>query len=200
MSRRIIIAIIVLVLVVAGIIWFASSRDNETLTPVLSVSATNQTKNKPAADQTANAGDVIVYTLTAENQEDEVIEGYVMEVNISEITNSASLVDASGAAYNAGTNSLVWTPMDIPANESIAKQFSVRVNPLNAGSTGSTMKVRFNNEIAINVSSTPSTSGASQQPGYIAPTSGPSEWIAVMLAIIATISFLAIRKYRIAKV
>ncbi len=203
MSRRTLISLILLILVIGAIVWFAVSRDNEAPTPLLSVSATNQTKNKPATDQPANPQDVIVYTLTAENQTEEVIPGYIMEVNISEITDKASLVDASGAAYNSATNSLVWTPLDIPANESITKTFSVKVNSLPANTSNSVLKVKFNNELAIDVS-TPQVSGSNHpvQPTtpLTAPKSGASEWIPVLLAIISTFAFLAVRKYRFAKI
>jgi hypothetical protein len=203
MSRRTLISLIVLLLVVAGIIWFAVSRDKETPTPVLSISALNQTQNRPASEADAYPQDLIVYTLTAENQNDDMIQGYIMEANISEITDKASLVDASGAAYNAGTNSLVWTPLDIPANESITKQFSVRVNPLPSGTNSSQMKIRFNNELSINVAQ-PQVSGnvtpPVTNPPYIAPTSGPSSWLPVLFAVLVTGFIVGIRKYKLVKV
>ncbi|MBX4191182.1 MAG: hypothetical protein KW804_00040 [Candidatus Doudnabacteria bacterium] len=201
MSKRTIISLIILLLVVAGIVWFAVTRDKETATPVLSVTATNQTQNRPANEADAIPQDLIVYTLSAENQSDDVIEGYIMEANISEITDKASLVDANGAAYNAGTNSLVWTPLDIPANESITKEFSVRVNPLASGTSSSDMKIKFNNEISIHIipakvagTVTPVT------PTYVAPTSGPSSWMPALFAVLITASYFAIRKYRLSRV
>jgi hypothetical protein len=204
MSKRAIISLLVVALIVGAIIWLVNRRDKENPTPVLSVSAYNQTKDRPATDTNANPQDVIVYTLTADNQNDDVIEGYVMEANISEITSKASLIDASGAAYNSGTNSLVWTPLDIPAHESISKQFSVRINPLPSGTTTSEMKIKFNNELTISVSSTPTTSGSvttpSPTPIRQAPVSGPAEWLPILLAVLATSGFIAVRKYKLVKI
>lgn len=203
MSRRTIISLIVLVLVVGAVIWYAVSRKEETPAPALSVSAYNQTQGKSATDSNANPQDLIVYTLTAENQSDKTIPGYIMEANISEITDKASLVDASGAAYNAGTNSLVWTPQDIPAKESINKKFSVRVNPLASGSNSSVMKIKFNNEIAINITpSQPAVSGdiAQNNSPKTAPKSGASEWIPLALAVMATVLYFTFRRYKLIKI
>lgn len=202
MSRSTLIALIVIVLIIAGIVWFVNANDNENSTPVLSVSAFNQTQNKAANEVDAHPQDVVVYTLTAENQTDDAIEGYIMEANISEISDKASLVDASGASYNSATSSLVWTPLDIPAGESITKQFSVRVNMLPSGSTSSAMKLRFNNELSINVSnSTPVVSGNANPPTpRTAPPTGVSGYLPVLFAALSTAAFIAVRKYKFVKV
>ncbi|MBX4187017.1 MAG: hypothetical protein KW802_02020 [Candidatus Doudnabacteria bacterium] len=190
MSKRTVITIIVLLLVLAGIIWLSTRKDDVKPTPVLSVSAFDKTQNKSATDITVHPEDEIVYTLTAENQSDETISGYVMEANISEITDKASLLDASGASYNAGTNSLVWTPLDIPANQSISKGFSVRVNPVPAGSTSTVMKIKFNNELAINVAAPQvAATNTNTSASYKAPKSGPSGFVAVAFAALATVVF-----------
>jgi hypothetical protein len=206
MTRRIIIGFIALILIIIGVILLINRKDKTVSTPVLSVSAFNQTKNVPA-ENTVPPNDEIVYTLNAENQGDEVISGYIVEANISEITDKATLIDASGASYNAGTNSLVWTPLDIQPHQSIAQKFSVRVNPLPAGSANTTMRIKFNNELALqivanaqvsgNVTNTPNPPGA--QP-YHAPVTGASEWVPTLLALVTTIGYYAFKKYRLAKV
>ncbi len=203
MSRATLIALIVVLLIVAGIIWFVNANDNEDATPVLSVSAFNQTQNKAANETDAHPQDVIVYTLSAENQTDDVIEGYIMEANISEISDKAALVDASGASYNSATNSLVWTPLDIPNGETITKQFSVRVNQLPSGSTSSTLKLRFNNELSVNVTNTAPVVSGNVNPTptpRMAPATGVSGYLPVLFAALATAAFIAVRKYKLAKV
>jgi hypothetical protein len=194
MSRRIILAIIALILIAAGVIWLVQrNKNNNTVAPVLSVSAYNQTKNKSATDMAANPGDVIVYTLKAENQSDKTISGYVMEASIAEITDKASLLDASGASYNAATNSLVWTPLDIPAHESITKEFRVSVNQQ---AVGNRLRVKFNNEVEVAVVSTPVVSGAKNPDNtdnYKAPKTGASEWLPALFAVLFTAAW-AFRK------
>jgi hypothetical protein len=202
MPRRNIIGLIVLILVVAAIIWLVNRSQKETTaTPVLSVSAYNQTKNVSATDQSATDGDTIVYTLLAENQSDETIPGYIMEVNISDIASKATLIDASGASYNSETDSLIWTPLDIPAHEAISKQFSMRINPVTAGTTSSQMTIRFNNEVIISIAPSPTVAGNNGgNVSYAAPTTGVAEWLPAILALMVTASVIGIRKYRLARV
>ena len=204
MNNRIIgfIVLVLLVgLVIFGIVYFRHRQNNQTdnNTPVLSISAYNQDQKADATAKTANANDVIVFTLTAENPTDKTITGYVMEANIADVTNKSTLVDAQGASYNAGTNSLVWTPLDISAGNSIQKQFSVRVNAPAANSTDTVMKIKFNNEIMVAIKPNATVSGSntnSPPPSYQAPVTGPSGGLIVWLAIFVTGIYAAIRKSR----
>jgi hypothetical protein len=201
MSRNILIGLIAALLVLGVVIWAISrkTKKTEVVTPVLSVYAFNQTKNVPATQSPAVPNDIVIYTLRAENQSDKVIPGYIVEANISEVTDKATLVEASGASYNSATNSLVWTPLDIPANGSIQKQFSVRVNPFAAGSTPSPMRMKFNNEVVVTLAS-PQVAGrgvtSRQNKPFKAPVSGPADNLSFWLAIIATAGFAVIKKFR----
>src|SRR5262249_53194096 len=124
------IALLILIVAAAAVTWFVI-QNRPTATPnlpVWSLSAFNQTKNSDATKVDANLGDTIVYTLLAENQADKTIPGYVLQIDISPIGDQTTIVDASGASFDAQTKTLSWTPLDIPAHESIQKQFSVKVN------------------------------------------------------------------------
>jgi hypothetical protein len=203
MSNRTIIAVVILLLILGVVVWFAKSNKDEAVTeaPVLSVSAHNQTKDANAVSTPAEAQNVIVYTLSAENQTDKIIAGYIMEVNISEVTNKATLIDAQGASYNSGTSSLVWTPLDIPANGSIQKQFSIRVNPLLQGSEPGTLKVKFNNEVNVSLvgakTSTKSTVAGHTTQNYTAPASGASENVVIILAVLVTLGVFLVRRFKL---
>ncbi len=195
MATRIVIAIVAIILIIAAIVWI-NNGDKEATTPVLSVSAFNQTKNTSATEVAANPDDTIAFTLSAENQSDEVIPGYIVEANISGITDKATLVDASGASYNSATDSLVWTPLDIQPRETISQKFTVRVNPLPSGSGVGPLTIKFNNELTVSIQ--PSTISGNTNPppvtnpgsGYIAPTAGASEWIPVIFAGLMTVAFM----------
>ena len=198
MSKKTLIGLVVLLLILAGIIWLVNRKDNENLTPVLSVTAQNQTKNI-SSNITAAPGDVVVYKLNAENQHDEIISGYVMEVNIAEVVDKATLIEAQGASYNSATNSFVWTPLDIPADGAIEKQFSVRVNPINPG-TNPVMKVKFNNELNIPILA-PVVAGnnttiAGNNAVLKAPVTGLSAAVPIFLAVVATGIFVGVRMWR----
>ena len=192
-----IIAIIVAVLVLLGLAYLIARKDSdESDTPVLSVSAFNQTKNGDVGSTTTQPGDVIVFNLTAENKSDKVISGYIVEANISEIIPNAVLLDASGASFNSNTNSLVWTPLDIPAKGSIQKQFSVRVNDV--PDANAALRIRFNNELTVAIAK-PTVAGTNNPttPPYVAPATGASLNTILVLSLISTIAYFAIRKYRV---
>lgn len=204
---------VLVVLIIGAIVWahFANKDKNAVANvPVLSVSAFNQTKNTSATTVTAEPADVIVFTLTAENQTDKVIPGYVLEANIADLSTGATLTDANGASYNSATNSLVWTPLDINPNESIEKKVTVRVNQLPANTNSGALKMKFNNEITINVASKavaqtpPPTRGGvvagTQAPPYKAPVSGPAENIIFALALVSTLGFWMYHRRKAAKI
>ncbi|HTL39758.1 MAG TPA: hypothetical protein VL306_03015, partial [Methylomirabilota bacterium] len=159
----------------------------------------NQNKNADATIQPANPSDVITFTLNAENHNDQTIPGYMIQVDISDIANTATLLDASGASFNGGNNSLVWTPEDIGANQSVEKQFVVKVNEVTG--SDSMLKIKFNNELNIAVAktagasteiATPSTpqSPVSTKP-FEAPKTGTKTDVVLWLSLAVVAGFLA---------
>jgi hypothetical protein len=208
MTKRTIITVIVLA-VILGIIFLIQQLNREEEqgnNAVLSVSAYNQTKNDDAAKAAANPKDVIVYTLTAENQSNEPIRGFVFETNIADITELATLIDAQGANYNSGSNSLVWTPIDIPENGSVEKKFTVRIKDELPANSDLTMAVKFNNEVKVSVvrsvatNNNGSTRGASTDAGstpgrtdYTAPNTGIPFNVTMVLALCATLGIFLFR-------
>ena len=206
MSKRTLIGLLVLLLILGAVIWLTRHKNNDNdqaSTPLLSVYAYNKTKNIPAQQAEAVPNDEIVYTLSVENQSDKVISGYIVEANISEISDKSTLIDASGASYNSATSSLVWTPLDIPANNQIQKQFTVRVNPVVAGAD-KVMRIKFDNEVTVAIGPAVvagiNTNSDAITPPYKAPTSGPADNLALWLAGLATVGFVVIKKYRLIKV
>jgi hypothetical protein len=201
MSRNRTIGIIVLVLAIAAIVWGVyygkHKNDNSSVNPILSVSVSNTTQNADGTSVTAHPKDQLVYTLTAENPSDKVIPGYVMQVGIADVTKAATLIDAQQAAYDSGNNSLIWTPLDIPANGSIQKQFTVKVKDiLPADSAGRVLKLSFNNEVTTNLG----PSAVSSRPGnvgsgvtYTAPKTGIPGWVSFYLAAFITFGVLLFR-------
>lgn len=205
MSNRSVFVLIVLLLVAAAITWVVirnNKKNDEAAAPLLSVFAFNQTKNLPATQAAASPNDVIVYTLTAENQSDKVIPGYVVEANISEVTDKSTLIDASGASYNSASNSLVWPPLDIPSKVAIQKQFNVRVNPAQAGSTSTVMKLKFNNQLDIAIQpASQQVAGVNTNNGsFNAPTTGPDTGsLSLWLASLTTALIAGVKKFRLIK-
>ncbi len=195
--------VLLVLIIVAGAIWYGFSRKEDEADrnePVLSVSAFNETKNTEASQAAAQPSDTIAFTLKAENPTAEVIPGYVLQADISNVANASTLVDAGGASFNSANNTLVWTPLDIGPNQSIESKFVVRVNDLPAGATTANMSIRYNNEVVIAVSKsavagaeTTNTVPAARDP-YNAPTSGTSEMLVLGLAMISTFGAFMARK------
>lgn len=203
MSKRTFIGLVVLLVLLGVIVWATRHKNtmsDQASTPLLSVYAYNKTKNLPAQQAEASANDVIVYTLSVENQSNKVIPGYIVEVNIAQVTDKSTLTDASGASYNSATNSLVWTPLDIPANGQIQKEFTVRVNQIAAGAD-SMMKIKFDNEIDVTIASSTVAGVKTDNPAvtYKAPVTGPADNLALWFAVLTTIAFAIVKKYRLVK-
>jgi hypothetical protein len=204
MKRNSIIGLIVLLVVIAGIVYavYHNSHNNDNaISPTTSVQVIDQTQNADGTKVTAHPKDTLVYTLTAENPSDEVISGYVMQVGIGGVTNAATLIDAQGANYNSQDNSLIWTPLDIPANGSIQKQFTVRVkDTLPANSADREIKVTFNNTVTTNLADVTPTATPPSRPGstgtgstYVAPKTGIPGWISFYLACFITFGVMLFR-------
>jgi hypothetical protein len=207
MRRNYVIGVLVLLLIIAGISYGVHKHNqskNTSTNPNLSVTVQNQTQNSDGTKVTAHPKDTLVYTLSAENPTDKVISGYVMEVGIGGATNNATLVDAQGANYSSGNNSLIWTPLDIPANGSIAKQFTLRVkDSLPANTADRVIKITFNNELTTNTAPSSVAVNPPSRPGlvgsgtsYTAPKTGIPGWISFYLALFVTFGILLFRVAR----
>jgi hypothetical protein len=208
MARKTIVTAIVLIGVLALLYWYQQSRKDDDVSDrtQLSISVFNQTKNADATTTAAAPKDVLVYTLNVQNTSDDDISGYVVETSIDDVSELATLTDAAGANYNASTNALMWTPLDIPANGSIQKTFTVRVKDTLPTDSDFVMTAGFGGEVAVSVTNqvavapapapTPAPVPAPTPSPYQAPTSGPSAWFAFLLAITFTAGVLM---YRAAK-
>jgi len=189
-----------LVIVVVGLGWLAvisQKHQSATSTPILSVTAFNQTKNAIAESITASPQDLILYTLSAENPTNKVIANYRMEVNISDLGDKATLIDANGASFDSSTSSLVWNSVDIPASGSIQKQFSVKINELTAANPNPVIKISFNNVTTVGVSEAKIAGVATTQKAsepYKAPKTGPGILPELVFALLCLIGAYAIRK------
>ncbi|HEV8601050.1 MAG TPA: hypothetical protein VGQ87_00430 [Patescibacteria group bacterium] len=220
MTRRTAIILVVL-LAVLGLIFlwqYYHNKNKTNQTAISSVTAFNQTKNSDATVVSATPGDIVVFALNAENQNDKVIPGYVIEVNISDVNELATLTDAEGANYNSATNSLIWTPLDIPAKDSIQKKFTVKVKDAFPADSDLVMKVRFNNEVAVSVlrgkpvtevpatiqpgpgsspgdtnNSSGSNTGKTAGKSYVSPKTGPSSDLSFILALVSTAGIFTFR-------
>lgn len=205
MNRRTGIALLVLVAILIVIFLVQNRKDKKDAADnkdqaVLSIVASNQTKNQDATAVNANPNDIIVYTLNVENPTDKVISGFVAEVNIADVMELATLVDAQGANFNAGTGSLIWTPLDIPEKGILQKTFTVRVKEDLPQNSDNVMKTKFNNEVVVNVSAPAvagdNTTAVGKGEPKNSPTTGAGTNLILILAAVTTISAFLIKRYK----
>ena len=112
---------------------------------------------------TAQPGDVIQYTLTAKNVGDQTVNNYVFQDNLSYVLDYSSIVNLDGGTLKSN-NEIVWPPLNISGNQTVSKQFEVKVdNPIPATPTSTSdpnyfnlvMSNTFGNTININLPSPP---------------------------------------------
>ena len=105
----------------------AQEDDSVTACLELRKTASNQSQGLTDANGTlAQAGDVIVYTLSATNKGKQAIKGFIMDENISDVLEYAGLVDVSGGTIDS-TNTVVWPQEDIAAGATLQKTITVQV-------------------------------------------------------------------------
>lgn len=110
-----------------------------------------------ADGSTAQAGDVLTYTLYAQNNGKKTIKDFVFTDNISDTLDYADVSDLHSGVIDA-SNVVSWTGVDIKAGETVTKQITIKVKdpvpstPVSASDAGHfdlLMTNVFNN--AVNV-------------------------------------------------
>lgn len=121
-----------------------------------------------AAGTTVKAGDEIRYSISVTNNGTGIVEGFKFEENIADILEYADVTDRGGGRLvdvpvpdqpNLVQKTLVWDPVDIKSQQTVAKQFVVKVkSPIPATPTGASDRnsfdlkmenIFFNNRIEI---------------------------------------------------
>lgn len=200
MTNRTIAAVIVLLAILGLVFWWQQYKSEPQKEAINSVSAFNETKNQEGSQ--ASPGDSVVYTLTVENPNSKVLTGYVVEGNISDISELANLVDAEGANYNPAAGSLIWTPLDIQGKSTIAKKVKVQIKSDLPNNSDLVMRMKFGNEVAVAVirlqpQVAGETGGAGADPDfYVSPNSGLPLSIILLLSAVLT---LGISLFRLAR-
>lgn len=107
----------------------ASVSTNDALAcAVLSKTASDPTQNWPDANgKTAQPGDTIVYTLNAKNDGKATIKAFIMQENLSDVLDYATVVDLHGGTINTLTGEVTWAATDIKAGATLSNQITVKV-------------------------------------------------------------------------
>ncbi|MDP2932958.1 MAG: hypothetical protein Q8N81_02395 [bacterium] len=153
----------------------------------LSKSAYNQTQGVNALSVLANAGDIINYKLTYRNSGAATIYSAVIEDDISDVLNHATVINAGEGSLSG--NFIRFPAITVPAGVSIDKTFQVRMKDVYSGQTDITMSNTYGNRLDIQIR-TPTVLGT-----YIAPKTGPGENLVLLFAVASTVGVFLYRKY-----
>ncbi len=204
MDKKLIYTGVAVLIVLGGIASIALNQKSRPSTsssePLVSISGVNETKNRPVTSAPASSQDFLKFTLAAQNQTTNPISGYVFRINLDNISDYASLVDTTNGSINSVTKILEWSALDIRPNESVEKNFVMRVSSLDP-QTNKVVTLRFNNELHIavsNVSLAQTTPVPTQTPTSAvkiieAPVTGSNSGYLSLLAL-ATVCGVIIRR------
>jgi Domain of unknown function DUF11 len=98
----------------------------------VSKTASDTTQGWPDANgKTAQAGDIIIYTLFAKNAGLATVKDFIMQENLSDVLDYANIQDLDGGTIDNTTNEVSWPATDIDAGATLTHQITVEVkNPI----------------------------------------------------------------------
>jgi uncharacterized repeat protein (TIGR01451 family) len=156
--------------------------------------ASNLTQNiSDANNTTAKAGDVITYTLYAQNSGKETVHDFTFQENLNDVLDYANLVDAHGGTL-ANNGTVAWPQRNLQPGSSSSVQVTVKIKdpvpqtPISASDPSHFDMIMTNvYGNAVNIKLPPSPSKAVETVAAKLPNTGPG----TTLFIAATIVILA---------
>lgn len=180
------------------------SSENTSACVSISKSATNLTENIANANNTtAQAGDLIEYTLSATNKGSSAVKNYVFTDSLAYVLDYSSIVQANGGTVNS-QNAISWPAVTLNPNQTLTKQFEIKVDsPIPETPTSTSDPEYFNlkmtntygNTITINL---PTTPVAAVQTTAL-PNTGPGTSIFIGAAVVVIAGFFFYRSRLLAK-
>lgn len=157
----------------------------------VSKSAANVTSGlADANNSTANAGDVITYTLYGKNTGEKTVKDYIFEENMLDVLAYADVSDLHGGTMDTGSV-VRWPAIDIKADESRSVQITVRVKdpiPQTPSAPSDTLHydLMMTNVYgnAINIKLPGSPAKQVEVAAAALPNTGPGETLAVAAVIV----------------
>lgn len=166
----------------------------------ISKTASNQTESIANADNTtAQAGDIIVYTLHAANNGKATISQYVMAENISDVLDYATVKDLNGATIDSN-NLVSWPAEDIAAGVVETHTITVIIkdpipntppDPADPGHFDHIMTNVYGNAVNISLPGTPITAVVAATTAL--PNTGPGSSLILAGAIVVVAGYFFAR-------
>ena len=147
-----------------------------------------------ANNTTANAGDVITYTLYAQNTGQAPIDNFTFQENMNDVLDYANVVDTHGGLLSSVDNVIAWPTMTLPAGQTANVQVTVKVkDPIPQTPVSSSDPAHFDLIMtnvygnAVNIKLPASPVKSVQMASTTLPNTGPGTtlFIAATIVIIA---------------
>jgi uncharacterized repeat protein (TIGR01451 family) len=186
----------------------ASTTSTDTIScVVVSKTAANLTENVADANNTtAQPGDVILYTLSAQNNSTATIPNYTFQENLGDVMVYATPTDLHGGTLDSNTGAVTWPAADLAAGTTATEQVTVQVknpipaaaaSPANPGEYDLVMTNVFGNTVNINVPAPAAQSIVTASAAL--PNTGPGSSLFVIGAVVMITGYFYGRSRLLAK-
>lgn len=169
--------------------------------------AENLTQHIPNADgTTAKAGDTIVYTLRATNIGKSTVKSFIMEEDLTDVLEYATVSDAHGGTFNPNTKSVSWPALDLAPNQTTQNQITIQVkqsipktpqSTSNPGSFDLVMTNVYGN--AINIKLPKSIAKTTETVSKTLPNTGPGSSATMAFILTSVVGYFFARSRLLAK-
>lgn len=158
--------------------------------------AYNDTQYIDATYTPAERGDYITYTLRTTNYGDATRSDYVIRDDLSKVLPYADIIDYGGGKRSG--DSIVYPAVNIRPDQTVTKEFRVRVKTSLANNQGYRLINSYGNQVVINVESKssplPPVPPVTPPPIYHAPRTGSAMASGIAFASLMTSGFALFRK------
>jgi len=184
----------------------SEDKNDTTACLILSKTARNDTQNIDKADGTvAKAGDVITYSLSVENTGKAPVNDFVVQENITDILDYATVTNARGATID-DNNLATWPATDIAAGQTITKQLTVTIKspipetPISASNPAS-HDLTLTNVYGrtVNIKLPPSVAKTTEQITRTMPNTGPGTSLVISFGLATMVGYFFFRSRLMAK-
>jgi uncharacterized repeat protein (TIGR01451 family) len=165
------------------------------------LTAATDGSQRDANGTTAQAGDVIDYSLSTTNTGSAAYIGYVVTEQINDILEYADLTDNRGGTLNPSTGILTWAATDIAAGATLTEKFQVKVKspipttPVSASDPSSfdlKMNNVYGNLVVVNLPA-PTPAKQIEMTSQPLPQTGAATNVSVMLILVGIVSYFYFR-------
>lgn len=179
----------------------AANQNDSAACVELHKTARNITQNISNADgTTAQAGDVIEYSLITKNTGKAVITNYVVKEDISDVLEYADITDLHGGSLSSDKRFVTWPAANIDANSTHTEFLTVKVKnpipstPLSASNPGGSFDLVMTNVYgnAINIKLPPPPVKTIESTTTL-PNTGPGESLVIAFVMTTMVAYFFAR-------